>query len=133
MCLYLSGIHKNVLYLFSKSCFHIVYANKIISQEILRTKSQAGMRKLSRLTCEKSVQIRSYFWSVFSCIRTEYRKMRTRNNSVFGHFSRNVRSLLYFLRKYESSRTFRPYFRLISTENDWKSNRCKAVEKPPKS
>ena len=22
--------------------------------------------------CEKSVQIRSYFWSVFSCIRTEY-------------------------------------------------------------
>ena len=27
----------------------------------------------------KSVQIRSYFWSVFSCIWT-------RNNSVFGHF-----------------------------------------------
>ena len=29
----------------------------------------------------KSVQMRSYFWS-------EYRKIRTRNNSVFGHFSR---------------------------------------------
>ena len=28
----------------------------------------------------KSVQIRSYFWSIFSCFRT-------RNNSVFGHFS----------------------------------------------
>ena len=28
------------------------------------------------------VQIQSYFWSVFSCIRT-------RNNSVFGHFSRS--------------------------------------------
>ena len=40
--------------------------------------------------CVKSVQIRSYFWSVFSCIRTEYRKMRTRNNSVFGHFSCSV-------------------------------------------
>ena len=25
--------------------------------------------------------------SVFSCIRTEYGKIRTRNNSVFGHFS----------------------------------------------
>ena len=37
----------------------------------------------------KSVQIRSYFWSVFSCIRTEYRKIRTRNNSVFGNFSRS--------------------------------------------
>ena len=48
--------------------------------------------------CVKSVQIRSYFWSVFSCIRTEYgdllnlriqseyRKIRTRNNSVFGRF-----------------------------------------------
>ena len=36
--------------------------------------------------CIKSVQIRSYFWSVFSCIRTEYRKTRTRNNFVFRHF-----------------------------------------------
>ena len=35
----------------------------------------------------KSVQIRSYFWAVFSCIRTEYgdlrSRIRTRNNSVF--------------------------------------------------
>ena len=49
--------------------------------------------------CMKSVQIRSYFWSGFSCILTEYgkmlslriqseyRKIRTRNNYVFGHFS----------------------------------------------
>ena len=27
----------------------------------------------SDIYCVKSVQIRSYFWSVFSCIRTEYR------------------------------------------------------------
>ena len=26
----------------------------------------------SRVHCLKSVQIRSFFWSVFSCIRTEY-------------------------------------------------------------
>ena len=41
----------------------------------------------------KSVQRRSYFWSVFSHIRTEYgeiRFLRTRNNSVFGHFSRRL-------------------------------------------
>ena len=40
----------------------------------------------------KSVQIRSSFWSVFSCIRiqSEYRKIRSRNNSVFGHISRKV-------------------------------------------
>ena len=53
-----------------------------------------------------NVQIRSFFWSVFSRIRTEYGKIRTRKNSVFGHFSRsatdrNVSSILdssYFMR-----------------------------------
>ena len=47
----------------------------------------------------KSVQIRSFFWSAFSYIQiyrvnlrilAEYRKKRTRKNSVFGHFSRSV-------------------------------------------
>ena len=37
--------------------------------------------------CVKSVQIRSFFWSVFSSIQSEYRKIRTRNNSIFGHFT----------------------------------------------
>ena len=50
--------------------------------------------------CSKNVQIRSFFWSVFSRIRTKYRdsrgkpsysvkygKLRSRKNSVFGHFS----------------------------------------------
>ena len=41
--------------------------------------------------CVKSVQIRSFFCSEFSQIRIEFfGKIRTRNNSVFGHFSRNV-------------------------------------------
>ena len=52
--------------------------------------------------CVKSIQIRSFFCSVFSCIRAEYgdllhkslysirnRKIRTRKSSVFGHFSRS--------------------------------------------
>ena len=38
----------------------------------------------------KSVQIRSFFWSVFSRIRTETEKIGTRKNSIFGHFSRSV-------------------------------------------
>ena len=38
----------------------------------------------------KCVQILSFFWSVFSRIRTEYGKKRTRKNSVFGHFSRSA-------------------------------------------
>ena len=44
------------------------------------------IRLLCEAHCMKSVQIRIYFWSLFFCIRTEYRKIRTRNNSVFGHF-----------------------------------------------
>ena len=45
----------------------------------------------TRQHCVKCVQIRSFFWSVISCIRTEYRKIQTRANSVFGFFSRSVR------------------------------------------
>ena len=39
--------------------------------------------------CVESVHIRSFFWSVFSCIQTEYRKIRTGKNSVFWYFSRS--------------------------------------------
>ena len=39
--------------------------------------------------CVKSVPMRRFFWSVFSYIWTKYRKIRTRKNSVFGHFSRS--------------------------------------------
>ena len=62
---------------------------------------------LSKEHCVKIVWKRSYFWSVFSYIWTEYgdsrsnlriqseyRKIRTRNNSVFGHFSRSGSLLL---------------------------------------
>ena len=56
--------------------------------------------KSNVINCVKSVQIWSFFWSIFSCIRTEYgdlnlrilfeyRKIRTRKNSVFRHFSRS--------------------------------------------
>ena len=47
---------------------------------------------LCYLHCVTSAQIRSFFWSIFSWIRTEYGeirsvKIRTRKNSVFGHIS----------------------------------------------
>ena len=53
------------------------------------------------ITAWKVSIIQRFFWSVFSCIRaeyrkiqSEYRKMRTRKNSVFGHFSRSTFPLL---------------------------------------
>ena len=43
----------------------------------------------------KNVQIKSYFWSVFSCIQSKYRKIWTRNNTVFLQFLCSV-SLQWF-------------------------------------
>ena len=40
--------------------------------------------------CVKSVKIRSFLWSVSSCIQPKCRKMWTRKNSVFGHFSPGI-------------------------------------------
>ena len=66
------------------------------------------MLSIRLVHCVKNVQIRSFFWSIFSRIRTEYgetrsispysvrmRQKRTRKNSAFGHFPRsgNCRSL----------------------------------------
>ena len=42
--------------------------------------------------CVKSVQIWSIFWSVFSCIQTEYSKIRTRKYSIIGLVSKTVTS-----------------------------------------
>ena len=36
--------------------------------------------------CMKIVQIRSFFWSVFSYIQSDYRKIQTTKISVFEHF-----------------------------------------------
>ena len=37
----------------------------------------------------KNVQIRSFFWSVLSCINSKNGKIETIKNSVFGNFSRD--------------------------------------------
>ena len=62
-----------------------------------------NMKKIQKLHCMKSVQIRRFFLYVFSLIRTECveilvslriqfqsRKIQTRKNSVVGHFSRSA-------------------------------------------
>ena len=42
------------------------------------------------ITAWKMSKCEVFLWSLFSCIRTEYREIRTRKNSVFGHSSRSV-------------------------------------------
>ena len=57
----------------------------------------------------KSVQIRSFLWSVFSSIQSKYRKIRTSKNSAFGHFSHSVYwwlpKIFYSLKSYHKLRT----------------------------
>ena len=52
--------------------------------------------------CVKSVQIRSFFWSVLSHIQAEYWKIRTRKNSVFGHFSHSDGYQKYFFSSFSA-------------------------------
>ena len=67
---------------------------------LLKKMKPLSFHSNSTTHCMKSVQMQSYLWSVFPVfglnteiygvnlsIQSEYRKIRTRNNSVFGHFS----------------------------------------------
>ena len=45
---------------------------------------------ISETQCAKSVQIRSFFYSIFSRIQLKCGKIQTRKNFVFAHFSRSV-------------------------------------------
>ena len=69
------------MYLFSRGCY----------QSVNTTKKDVGAneepQKHNNLHCMKSVQIRSFFWSVFSRIQTDtriqsaYGEIQTRKNS----------------------------------------------------
>ena len=72
-----------------------VAASEIYGLYIFRKKIHKHMYIicLVYLISSLRVQIWSYFWSTFSCIWTEYREIRTRNNSVLGHFSPYLSSI----------------------------------------
>ena len=63
-----------------------------VSQSVAATVCSFGVNKLIgwQFSLHESVQIRSYFGSVFSRVWTESGKIRTRNNSVYGQFSCSV-------------------------------------------
>ena len=52
----------------------IVHRSSIISQRSWNINSNMSQH----VHCVKSLQIRSFSWSVFSCIQSEYRKIRTK-------------------------------------------------------
>ena len=86
--------------------------------------------------CVKSVQIRSFFWSVFSRIWTiispysvRMRENTDQKNSVFGHFSGSVCTSKYLFRGYKSrsknSKFSYPQAAMVSArKNDYFIKRC---------
>ena len=69
-----------------------------------------------KLHCMKSVQIRSFSWSVFYCIQFVYKKIRTRKKSIFGHFSRSASVLNYELKIQISTDIF--FLEIYNFSND---------------
>ena len=67
----------------------LLFLYRGLNIRIILVKMTLVKSALTNIHCVKSVQIQSFFWFVFSCIRSEYRKIRTRKNSVFGHLSRS--------------------------------------------
>ena len=65
--------------------------------------------------------MRRFFWSLFSRIwigiQSKYRKVRTRNNSVFGHFSRSDSSKRIFIVSNEQKKPSRDLFKKRCFEN----------------
>ena len=86
--------------------------------------------------CVKSVQIRSFFWSVFSRIWTiispysvRMRENTDQKNSVFGHFSGSVCTSKYLFRgsksRSKNSKFSYPQAAMVSArKNDYFIKRC---------
>ena len=84
-------------YLMQSALFLISYQGRIkkiaeqvgLSKPLNITLARKEMTKNGPIHCVKSVLIRSSFWSVFSRIQSECRKIRTRKNYVFENCSRS--------------------------------------------
>ena len=86
-------------FIFHKQCWSGLSSSREIWKCFYKTQKLSGSMFFSpflspfflflQVHCVKSAQTRSFFWSVFSCIQSKYRKIRTRKNSVFEHFSRS--------------------------------------------
>ena len=80
------------MFCISTSLYHIIYIQLLLTQDNInqndydnfpRTKTlhakYKSNQKYRAYHCMKSVQIRKFFWSVFSCIRTEYGDLQSKS------------------------------------------------------
>ena len=69
---------------------HLIRVKSTPSRFLYSANQHQAKSNLCMTLCGKCLN-REFFWSVFSCIRPEYGKIRIKSNSLFGHFSRSVR------------------------------------------
>ena len=116
----LIGIMYKSIFVLKTNQLKILEITNLVNYFNLHCKSIYWFMYYEKKTCVKSVQIRSYFWSVYSCTRTEYRKIRTRSDSVFGHFSRSKSGALQIRKLVHHGQTF--FFTKKKTEDDVRKN-----------
>ena len=103
-CSEIPASHKSDLMKFcfwSVNLMSIVEEDNSLKQATFEIKCYNLINHSTEIRCVRNVQIRSFFWSVFSRIRTEYGKIWSispysvrmqentdQKNSVFGHISR---------------------------------------------
>ena len=106
-CIYFSSfffLQFMQTYFIKQNCFFFVLFTHCVKYARTKFSITHMLHLYGKTPLRESVQIRSYFWYVFSCIRTEYGeilrispfqsecgKIPTRNNSLFGNFSHSAR------------------------------------------
>ena len=73
------------------------------------------------IRCVKSAQIRSFSWSVFFCIQSEYRKILIRKSSIFRHFSRSE----HFMEFIPAHRNPPPFCRIYFSKSPQTTTFCR--------
>ena len=72
-------------------CFPMIFAKFLRTTFLQNASGRLRLLKLYYFTylfpLRKKCRKKEFFWSVFSCIQSEYRKMRTTKISVFERFS----------------------------------------------
>ena len=63
------GLYKPIIRKFYKRKVHLPFIENVWGEDLADTQLKSKFNK----HCVKNVQIRIFFWSIFSCIWTEYR------------------------------------------------------------
>ena len=74
--------------------------------------------------CVKTVQILSDFWSIFSCIQFEYRKIQTRKHFQSCSYQNNRHGALYIFLNFSCKLVCGMYFSNQRRHYKWTASKC---------